>query len=141
MYGGYGTKTEIVKDIYYRTIDKHFEGRLNIVSEYIPAKHDRLRRIVGQGFTTNAVKAMEEKVLEHIKIFCTMLRSDGNKSQSEAVDLAKLANYLAFDIMTDNVYGQSFELLESSKNRYMILSLSQGLIFTHIVSIERLSSM
>jgi hypothetical protein len=81
------------------------------------------------------IKLFEDRVLERIQVFTDILglrepkdaesdeKSDG---WSSTKDMDKLSKWLTFDIVTDLCFGESADLLQSSKNRPYIKGITSG---------------
>ena len=113
-------------------------------------EHGRKRRIVSQGLSDSAIAAMEDHVLKHVRNFCDKLmrpdlfenqmpplahsREDTTEMWSPAKNMSRWASYLTFDIMGDLCFSNTFNMLESSTNHYMLDVLPAGVQGLNIVS-------
>jgi hypothetical protein len=89
--------------------------------------HSFKRRILGQLFSDRNLKGVEEHILDRVRRFNRAIGYSGLSSQADspkseggwrsAVDMAVMSNYLFFDIISSLCYGESFNMLESSKLR------------------------
>ena len=95
---------------------------------------------------------MEDHVLKHVRKFCDkLLRSEmfengisvaydseiSKRAWSPAKDMSRWASYLTFDIMGDLCFSNTFNMLDSSKNHYMLDVLPAGVQGLNIVSRPR----
>ncbi|OKL56264.1 hypothetical protein UA08_08508 [Talaromyces atroroseus] len=94
--------------------------------------HRRKRRLVAQGFSEAALRASEGCILKHVDRFVDGLLSEDTVSTKDGnwvtpKDLSVHANYLALDIITDLVFGQSTDALVKPDNRqYRPMLVSTG---------------
>lgn len=88
---------------------------------------------------------MEDHVLKHVRKFCDkLLRSEMFESEisfehasedwSPAKDMSRWASYLTFDIMGDLCFSNTFNMMDSSENHYMLDVLPAGVQGLNIVS-------
>jgi cytochrome P450 len=76
-------------------------------------EHLRRRRIMAQAVSTKAQLEYEPRLVGHIQKFCNAV------FEGQATNMAKWCNYLAFDSMTDVVFGAQYNLLGDEKFRYV----------------------
>ncbi|MCJ1389640.1 hypothetical protein MMC18_002497 [Xylographa bjoerkii] len=93
--------------------------------------HGRQRRIISQGFSDASLRGFEPTIMTHVDKLCNILASQARPSAWSAntssgkpgwtigQNMARWANYLTFDIMSDVVFGEAFELLEKPENRFV----------------------
>lgn len=92
---------------------------------------------------------MEGHILKHVRNFCDKLlqpemfeggisiQHASKKSKgpwSQAKDMSRWASYLTFDIMGDVCFSNTFNMLDSSENHYMLDVLPAGVRGLNIVS-------
>jgi hypothetical protein len=71
------------------------------------------------------LKGVEDRILAHIRRFCTTLghfpskTQDSNPGWGPSMDLAPLCDYLAFDVISDLCYGESLNMLVSGRYRHI----------------------
>lgn len=111
--------------------DQYFHLRRNakVVTTFSATdkkEHAFRRRIIAHGFSETALRAMEEDILSHVRVFC---REIGNKMNgddwSEPRNMAQWSSYLTFDILGTLSFSRSFGMLESEENRYVPELISQ----------------
>ncbi|KAL3420507.1 cytochrome p450 [Phlyctema vagabunda] len=88
-------------------------------------EHAKKRRILSQGFSDSAVRAFEQSILDHVEKFCaTMAPSPSHASSgqgwSQPVNISTWCSYLFFDMITDLVFGTSYNMLGAATYRYVI---------------------
>lgn len=97
--------------------------------------HGRKRRVLSHAFSDAAIKSMEDRILTHIRQFCSnlggcemgerALRKNVHSEKSEnhwttPKNLSDQANYMTFDVMGDLCFGKAFGMLEKPDNRFAI---------------------
>ena len=132
IYGGYGSKVNIIKDPYYTVTEKKVE-KLNVVAVVDPVQHSRKRRNMAPAFTTSAVKAMEAGIIKNLNLYCDAIGATEETAKAASTDLAQLTAYFAFDAMTSNVFSRGFNILSSAANRWIPKTLANAVTFTHVV--------
>jgi hypothetical protein len=106
----------------------------NTISCRDKGNHSFKRKMLAQVFTEQALKGVEDRVLNHIRRFCDELgRSNDPTLHTEtrledewrsSHDIAVLSDYLAFDIISSLCYGKSFDMLGSSNLRHITSMVS-----------------
>ena len=102
-----------------------------------PVQHKRQKPIMQLALTDNAVKEMEEHILSHTRIFCNAIAYGDEefglcnprtekKAWSVSEDLKTIAGFLAYNIMGDIAFGQSFHTQKEAKNRHYVDLSIQG---------------
>jgi cytochrome P450 len=89
-------------------------GHPNVFSEISKDSHAKKRKVLSYAFSGEALKSMQEYMLQHIRDFCSVLES------SESISMSKLTEYLSMDIMGELAFGQSLGMLLSSKSRHVV---------------------
>lgn len=96
------------------------------------AQHARKRRVLAQGLSTSAVKAMEDRMTVHLRTFCNQLHTttpDSANYPDQKVtyrqwgppqNMAEWCSYLGYDAMGEMAFGKSFDMLRSVRNRFVI---------------------
>ena len=134
----YGYSKNVQKSDHY-VIFRLYANRSNLHNTINKNEHAYKRRVLSQAFSDNALRAMEEKILSHIRIFCAKMGAldDGNKQMSteaknsgwsSARNMSDWTNYLTFDVLGSLCFNESFNMLVDEKIRYLpplIKSLSR----------------
>ncbi|KAE8414266.1 cytochrome P450 [Aspergillus pseudocaelatus] len=81
--------------------------------------HAFKRKILFQAFTENALKGVQDKTLSHISPFCDMLGTSPTNVWGPSMDVAPLCDYLAFDVISNLCYGQSFNMPGDGRYHYV----------------------
>lgn len=95
--------------------------------------HAPKRKVLAHALSEKSLAQVENSMLSSISKFCKLVKNekqqDTKRSQetwSAASDVSKYTSYLSFDIMGQVCFGQSFDTLEKSDNRYILNVLSDG---------------
>ncbi|KAF2430043.1 benzoate 4-monooxygenase cytochrome-like protein P450 [Tothia fuscella] len=129
----YGFKANVRKSDFYTAFPAN-KNTFNVHSSIDKAAHARKRRVLSHAFSDAAMKSMEKFVVDKIRIFCGVLGKESKdhvikfagqgqekgegKGWSEPKNMALLSDYLAFDVMGELAFGKSFDMIESSRNRF-----------------------
>ncbi|PIG83070.1 cytochrome P450 [Aspergillus arachidicola] len=101
-------------------------------------QHGRKRRIIGQGFGDAALRGFEGTIMSLVRKFCDELAKDisGGKvgEWSSPQNMGKWSNYLTFDIMSSIIFGESFDLIGSPKNREIVKCIEDSNVRTGVLS-------
>ncbi|KAL4890136.1 cytochrome P450 [Aspergillus ambiguus] len=124
LKGIYGVRRRVRKTRNYRFFDQGIQNILTATDKNI---HANRRRLLNPCFTDTAIKAYEPRILYHAQRFCHMLcplearaSAAGQPSWGPAIDMSEWCAYLAFDLMTEFVFGKGSNLLEKPKNRALL---------------------
>ncbi|TKA72850.1 hypothetical protein B0A55_07699 [Friedmanniomyces simplex] len=105
------------------------------------AHHARKRRVMGQAFSADAIRGLEQYVVGHVqdlidKIDAVVKASDAEQTGwSGAVPMAQYLNWLVFDIMGDLVFGKSFGTLgDKPENRQGVWLLGRAAKRNYVVA-------
>ena len=87
--------------------------------------HKHKRKVLSQGLSDQSVRAFEPTLLKHIEIFvANLLRTpnniEGDSGWSSPIDMTDRCKFLAFDIMGEFGFGQSFKLQLQAENHFLI---------------------
>ncbi|KAI0146377.1 cytochrome P450 [Xylariaceae sp. FL1272] len=94
----------------------------SIVSERDPAKHGHMRRLLGHAFSLTSLKEQEGLIIETIDRFIELVKTK-TCTQGEIFDISKGYEKMAFDIIGDLAFGQTFGALESDETHPWIATL------------------
>ncbi|KAB8079280.1 cytochrome P450 [Aspergillus leporis] len=101
-------------------------------------QHGRKRRIIGQGFGDTALRGFEGTIMGHVRKFCDALAKDlpdGKSGKwSSPQNMGKWSNYLTFDIMSDIIFGESFDLVGSPSNREIVQCIEDSNVRTGVLA-------
>ncbi|KAK1962023.1 cytochrome P450 CYP11/CYP12/CYP24/CYP27 subfamily protein [Colletotrichum sublineola] len=79
-------------------------------------KHTQLRRILGRGFSHKAVLDQERLIKSHVdQLFNILSEHEETKGWEVPIDVNKLFDFVALDIITDLGFGASFHCLSAGE--------------------------
>lgn len=144
----YGTQANTQKSRFYNVFN-HFFDAPSTETAIDKSDHARKRRILSRALSDKALKDMEGAVLENFQRFHDLLAVPvGHEDSSHTIaarngwsqpkDMARLMDYLTFDIMGDICFSKNFETLISAKNRDLISVISDGAQGLNTVSRQHL---
>ncbi|KAJ4362589.1 hypothetical protein N0V83_010683 [Neocucurbitaria cava] len=80
--------------------------------------HSKRRKIISQGFSEQAMRASEPKILKHVANYCNVLFEPVTKTGwSEARETTQWSAFFAIDLIADLTVGRSTAMLTSPENR------------------------
>ncbi|KAL2811856.1 cytochrome P450 [Aspergillus granulosus] len=94
-------------------------------------RHKMLRRLLNQGLSDINIRSMDEKMVNVASLFASALgekedRFDasrqhvGDDEWSVAKNMAHWCDFFTFDVMSELVFGRSYNLLGDSENHYIV---------------------
>lgn len=122
--------------------------------------HGRKRRTISQGFGDAAMRRFEPIIMTHVRKFCDQITATtsfeaaekGVRQWSTSQNLGRwckllpstslvfthswqkaIANYLTFDIMSDVIFGEAFNLLEKAENRFVVDCIEKSNVRTGVL--------
>lgn len=107
-----GHKT-FVKSTFYDGGSFAARGVHSIVSERDPVTHGKMRRLLAHAFSNSALTEQEELVQEGIRMLMQAIR----RNLYHVVDITDLFERLAFDIIGDLAFGETFGALQKGERR------------------------
>ena len=129
----YGGKANTQKARFYSTFSYFFKVPM-IVTTINKEDHAFKKHILSQALTTTAVNGMESSLLINVRKFCRHLRDkDASKDWSDAKDMSKWTAYVTSDIMGAMTFSQSWNIMESDKNKHILTIISQGVAGLNLV--------
>ncbi|KAH0437092.1 hypothetical protein CcaCcLH18_03960 [Colletotrichum camelliae] len=79
-------------------------------------RHTQLRRILTRGFTNSAVLDQEGLIKSHVdQLFNILTEHEQSQESQTPIDMNKLFDFVALDIITDLGFGDSFHCLRTGK--------------------------
>ena len=138
----YGAKAKAQKCTEFYNVFAHFFRSDSTLTTIDAIAHGRKRRVLAQALSGSKIKAMEDHILKHVRIFCNIVGSHTNHSTGKSIihewspphDISKLTSHLTFDVMGDLAFGYEFDMLKSSGNRYILDLLPDGVHGLNVVS-------
>ena len=103
-------------------------GAFNIFTAVDMDIHRFKRKVLGQGFSDQALRAFEPTMLHHMDVFVKNLvkslvsaeQNNDNDRWSPPLDMTEYCRHLQYDIMGEFGFGQSFQLQSKPDNRFLI---------------------
>ena len=92
-------------------------GAYNIFTAIDKSLHRHKHRVLSQGFSDRCLRDFEPTILKEIDVFVGKFDQE---NWSAPADMTKCCRYLAYDIMGDFGFGQSFNLQEKTDNRFLM---------------------
>ncbi|KAL4896063.1 cytochrome P450 [Aspergillus ambiguus] len=137
----YGVRANVVKSEGYSSLSAS-RRTPNTLTATDKATHGFKRRILAQVFSTEGIKAIEERLLVNVRDFVNLLGNAGNeigivkpeydpKSNDNWTDtkhLAPMCDWVTFDVISDLCYGKDFDMLHSPDMRWfpsVVLKITQ----------------
>ena len=114
IYGSQSTgKPALVKSEFYEMYGAGFNSTC-IGSERDPSKHARMRRLLSPAFSAKVLKDQEDIVGQTIDAFVVRIGRDGAPG-SKGLNMTKWYEMVAFDILGEMAFGESFHCIENGK--------------------------
>ena len=128
----YGFRSNVRKADFYTAFpaNAHTFNVHNVIDKHA---HARKRRVIAHAFAEPAVKSMERYITGNVDVACSLIREDVKRAAdgdgrgekpaggwSVPRNVARWADWLAFDIMGDLVFGRAFGMLENPQNRFAV---------------------
>lgn len=111
--------------------------------------HGRKRRIISQGLSDAALRRYQPAILKHINELCGALV--GSKPSEWSVPrnvahycmlcplisrsiLTTIVNFLTFDIMSDVLFGEHYNMVTSEEHRYVVKAIEDSNVRTSVLA-------
>lgn len=128
VYGRYraGKRKENQKPDWYLSKDD------NDILGAATGDHGRMRKIIGMGFTTNAMLEQEPAIMGYVNLLMQRLREQTENGQT-TVDLWQWCVYCLFDVTGDLAFGEPFGCLKDSMMHPWISFVLSNIKLTYIM--------
>ncbi|KAI8227055.1 Cytochrome P450 monooygenase 1 [Colletotrichum sp. SAR 10_77] len=94
----------------------HYAEAKNSILGAPKDRHTQLRRILSRGFTNSAVLDQEGLIKSHVdQLFNILAEHEQSQGPRTPIDMNKLFDFVALDIITDLGFGDSFHCLHTRK--------------------------
>ncbi|KAH8660703.1 cytochrome P450 monooxygenase [Tricladium varicosporioides] len=123
-------RTTMVKSEFYDMYGSGFES-LCIGSEREPRVHSRMRKSLAPAFSTKALMEQEEIVQGCVNEFVDKLAVEGTKSTG--LNMTKWFEMLAFDILGEMAFGESFNCVKNGKPHHWSEMITEHLFFITVL--------
>ncbi|KAI0883156.1 cytochrome P450 [Annulohypoxylon maeteangense] len=98
----------------------------NIFYELDPAEHARMRKTLAPGFTGVAMKTHEHIIHQYVDMFVHKVGEICSMRRGAGVDVVEAVPWLAFDVMGELTFGESFNAVASGQTHFWISILSDS---------------
>ncbi|KAI2463952.1 putative cytochrome P450 [Annulohypoxylon bovei var. microspora] len=109
------------KSIFYEGGSFAAKGVHSIVSERDPAIHAQMRRLLSHAFSNSSLLEQEELVADSVDRFVRLMMA----KVGQRVDIADLYERMAFDIIGNLAFGETFSALEKEE-RHPWITITTG---------------
>lgn len=115
-----GHKT-FVKSIFYDGGSFAARGVHSIVSERDPVVHGEMRRLLSHAFSNTSLLEQEELVTDSVDTFVSLMKT----KVGQRLDIADLYERMAFDIIGNLAFGETFGALDTDE-RHPWIAITMG---------------
>ncbi|KAK5988283.1 Cytochrome P450 monooxygenase AKT7 [Cladobotryum mycophilum] len=117
----YGTKSNTWKHHNFATLSPK---SVNLFTAHDKKEHAKRRRLVGPSFSDNNMQRFEKNLIHHCQTLCEQLypsreRHERTDSWGPAMNMSDWCRYLAFDVISEFLFGITGNLLQSNEWRHM----------------------
>lgn len=98
--------------------------------------HARMRKLMDTGFTYKALKAQEGTVQSYVSLLITRLRERASLNDG-IVNVVDWFNFIAFDIVGDLGFGESFDCLQNSHYHWWVNLITKYFKAAHFATMTR----
>ncbi|KAH8432071.1 cytochrome P450 [Aspergillus melleus] len=120
----------MVKSEFYEIYGSGFRS-LCIGSERNPQRHSRMKKSLAAAFSTRALAEQESIISSCVDRFLDRLREDGHSSTG--LNMTKWFEMLAFDLLGEMAFGESFHCVETGKSHFWSDMIEEHLYFITIL--------
>ncbi|KAI5250672.1 hypothetical protein E4T42_04852 [Aureobasidium subglaciale] len=121
----------MIKAEFYDIYGSGFKS-LCIGSERRPEKHSRMRKSLSAAFSTKALTEQEQIINSCVDQFVSSL-DQGDGASERGLNMTKWFEMIAFDILGEMAFGESFGCIESGKPHFWSELIEEHLFFITIV--------
>ncbi|PYH98064.1 cytochrome P450 [Aspergillus ellipticus CBS 707.79] len=126
---GFGRNTQ--KSKLYSAMVHRAPNTLTLIDK---KAHGRKRRIISQGLSDAALRRYQPAILKHINELCTVLTGKAPGEWSIAHNVAHYFNFLTFDIMSDVLFGEHYNMVTNDENRYVVKAIEDSNVRTSVLA-------
>ncbi|KAI1103282.1 cytochrome P450 [Jackrogersella minutella] len=98
----------------------------NIFYELDPVQHAQMRKLLAPGFTGVAMKTHEYIVHRYVDMFVQKVGDICAARRGEGVDVTEVVPWLAFDVMGELTFSESFDAVASGQTHFWITILQDS---------------
>ncbi|OOF94194.1 hypothetical protein ASPCADRAFT_208737 [Aspergillus carbonarius ITEM 5010] len=126
---GFGRNTQ--KSKLYSAMVHRAPNTLTLIDK---KAHGRKRRIISQGLSDAALRRYQPAILKHINELCTVLVGSKPGDWSVPRNVAHYFNFLTFDIMSDVLFGEHYNMVTSDEHRYVVKAIEDSNVRTSVLA-------
>ncbi|KAF3798977.1 Cytochrome P450 monooxygenase aclL [Colletotrichum gloeosporioides] len=131
IYGhAVGGKQTMTKSEFYDMYGSGFES-LCVGSERDPKRHSQMKKNLSASFSTKALAQQESIVHSVVDGFIARLGSNG--TSEKGLDMTKWFEMVAFDILGEMAFGESFHCIETGKSHFWSDMIVEHLFFVTVL--------
>ncbi|KAI0011112.1 cytochrome P450 [Xylariaceae sp. FL0662B] len=98
----------------------------NIFYERDPVEHGRMRKVLAPGFSGTSMKSHEHIIQQYVDMFVQKLSQLSSERHGLGVDMTEAIQWLAFDVMGELTFGESFNAVASGQTHFWITLLNDS---------------
>ncbi|KAL8296862.1 hypothetical protein RB601_003680 [Gaeumannomyces tritici] len=108
-----------------RTFYQQTDVGRSVGTEVDPVIHQKIRKLLAPGFSASALKRQEDVVLHYIDLLVEQIKVHGSKPGG--MDMTDWFTWLAFDVVVDLAFGDSFQSVENGcSNEWLEMLVNSG---------------
>ncbi|THC95861.1 hypothetical protein EYZ11_004639 [Aspergillus tanneri] len=88
--------------------------------------HGRKRRIISQGLSDAALRRYQPAILKHVNELCSVFLGNDPSQWSLPQNMGDFCNYLTFDIMSEVLFGEAYNMKTKEEHRYVVKSIEDS---------------
>lgn len=112
-----------------RTFYQQTDVGRSVGTEVDPVIHQKIRKLLAPGFSASALKRQEDVVLHYIDLLVEQVKIHG--SNPSGMDMIDWFTWLAFDVVVDLAFGDSFRSVENGESPTVRISPSTSELTPH----------
>ncbi|KAI1414381.1 cytochrome P450 [Hypoxylon sp. FL1857] len=98
----------------------------NIFYELDPVEHGKMRKILAAGFSGSAMKTHEHIIHQYVDMFVRKIGELSAANRGAGVDVTEAVPWLAFDVMGELTFGESFDAVATGQTHFWISILADS---------------
>lgn len=127
-----GQKEGYEKDLHF--FPPPFSGTRGIVLA-LGADHGRQRRVFSHAFSDSALREQQPLIRKYVDLLISQLHEQVNSEKKGLIDATAWYNFVAFDVIADLTFGESFHCLDNSDYHPLV-----SLIFATLKAVTLLNA-
>ncbi|KAI0835325.1 cytochrome P450 [Hypoxylon sp. FL0890] len=98
----------------------------NIFYELDPVEHAKMRKILASGFSGTAMKTHEHIIHQYVDMFVRKMGELSAARRGFGVNVTETVPWLAFDVMGELTFGESFDAVATGQTHFWITILTDS---------------